>query len=295
LKALPIVLLLAPALAWAAPRAKKPRPRQEARLGGAAKVFARSRVVFEAPADRAQLPPGDVTVRLAVARYPLSGGAHLHLIVDNHPALQVDDVSQPLKLRGVQPGPHVLRAVLCRPWHEVVKAPHAFALARFWSGPRAAGRAGVQAERHAWPDPRRPILTYVLPIGEAPADAPELVSAQEPASARTELEAPMEPTTLPQPSAKTVATPISAAPGNPTPPGLPVLDFYLSRARLARRGFKVLVVLDRFEMPLTRAWEPVRLSRAKAGRHHISVDLLDRMGLKVHGALNQTDRTFHVK
>ena len=72
-------------------------------------------------------------------------------------------------------------------------------------------------------------------------------------------------------------------------------DFYLSRARLARRGFKVLVVLDRFEMPLTRAWEPVRLSRAKAGRHHISVDLLDRMGLKVHGALNQTDRTFHVK
>ena len=163
------------------------------------------------------------------------------------------------------------------------------------SGPRAAGRAGVQAERHAWPDPRRPILTYVLPIGEAPADAPELVSAQEPASARTELEAPMEPTTLPQPSAKTVATPISAAPGNPTPPGLPVLDFYLSRARLARRGFKVLVVLDRFEMPLTRAWEPVRLSRAKAGRHHISVDLLDRMGLKVHGALNQTDRTFHVK
>src|SRR5437870_4036959 len=63
------------------------------------------------------------------------------------------------------PGPHVLRAVLCRPWHEVVKAPKAFAMVRLWIGPRLSGKAGRAAEAAVWPNPRKPILTYVLPIG----------------------------------------------------------------------------------------------------------------------------------
>jgi len=184
-----------------------------------------------------------------------------------------------------------------------VKARHAFALVRFWSGPKPAGRAGALAEQRAWPNPRRPLLTYVLPIGEAPPGAPALATAPEPAvetASQVQVEAPMEPTAPAEPAAKSVATPITAGradpkrPGPPAP-GPPALDFYLSSAKLARRGFKVLVVLDRYEMPLTKTWEPLRLHRAKAGRHHIHVDLLDRMGLKVHGPLNRTDRTFSVR
>src|SRR5437870_9692937 len=111
---------------------------------------------------------------------------HAHFIVCNEPALEIDDGTVPWALGGLSPGPHVLRAVLCRPWHEVVKAPRAFALVRFWSGPRLAGRAGAHAEKLAWPDPRRPLLTYVLPIGEAPAGAPDLAPAKEPASTSSE-------------------------------------------------------------------------------------------------------------
>jgi len=73
----------------------------------------------------------------------------------------------------------------------------------------------------------------------------------------------------------------------------PALDFYLSHAKLGRRSYKVRVVLDRAELQLVKAWEPRRLPRLRPGRHHISIDLLDRRALKVPGALNRTDRAFH--
>ena len=55
--------------------------------------------------------------------------------------------------------------MLCRPWHEVVKAPKAFAMVRFWVGAKLEGKAGKAAEFVAWPDPKKPIVTYVLPVG----------------------------------------------------------------------------------------------------------------------------------
>jgi len=75
-------------------------------------------------------------------------------------------------------------------------------------------------------------------------------------------------------------------------PRPPALDFYLSNARLNRRSYKVRVVLDRKELQLVKSWEPRRLPRLRPGRHHLSIDLLDRRALKVPGALNRTDRTF---
>jgi hypothetical protein len=161
----------------AAPPPKKLAPEENPRLGGAAKAFSKARIRFEAPGDRTELAAGELTVRLAITGYAPVGGAHAHLIVDNQPALQVDDVSHPLTIENLPPGPHLLRAVLCRPWHEVVKAPHAFALVRFWSGPRTPGRAGAVAEQQAWPDPRRPLLTYVLPLGVPRADDARIATA----------------------------------------------------------------------------------------------------------------------
>src|SRR5439155_14749654 len=92
---------------------------------------------------------------------------HAHLVVDNAPAMEIDDAAAPLTLKGLGRGPHLLRAVLCRPWHEVLKGPRAFAIARFWVGPRLEGKSGKAAEYVAWPDPHKAILTYVLPIGAA--------------------------------------------------------------------------------------------------------------------------------
>ena len=289
---------------------KKVAPEENPKLGGAAKAFAKARVRFEAPADRTELQPGDVTVRLAITGYALIGGAHAHLIVDNQPALQVDDASRPLTLTNVAPGPHLLRAVLCRPWHEVVKAPQAFALTRFWSGPREPGRAAAAAEREAWPDPKRPLLTYVLPLGEPRPDDAKLevatpVASAVPAAAVTVTTA-TAPSTDPNLGGGTNGIAEPPPPPPPTPPAAPVptaptvqqrprppaLDFYLSHAKLDRRSYKVRVVLDRAELQLVKSWEPRRLPRLRPGRHHIAIDLLDRRALKVPGALNRTDRVF---
>ena len=329
MKAVALVLLV-PSVAAAAPRtpasaraaavkkaraAPKLAPEENPRLGGGAKAFAKARVRIESPADREQLEPGEVTVRLAITAYALVGGAHAHLIVDNEPALQVDDASKPLTLEGVAPGPHLLRIVLCRPWHEVVKAPHAFAMARFWSGPRSPGRASAVAEQQVWPTPRRPLLTYVLPLGQPRADGPHLEGAAPGATVQSR-----ESSTTATPAITTVFTSVNTDPNmggsdeiTPPPPPLPAakpvapapppqrlrrprppsFDFYLSNAKLGRRSYKVYVELDRAELQLVKSWEPRRLPRMRPGRHHIVVDLLDPRASQVHGPVNRTTRTFH--
>jgi hypothetical protein len=307
--------LLLPSLALAAPRGagktraaatrkppvpppKKLAPEENPKLGGAAKAFSKARVRFEAPGDRTEVATGELTVRLAITGYAFLGGAHAHLIVDNEPALQVDDASPPLTIENLQPGPHLLRAVLCRPWHEVVKAPHAFALVRFWSGPRTPGRPGTVAEKQAWPDPRGPLLTYVLPLGTPRADDARIATSGAPvATASVAAPASNDPNlggsngiAPPPPPLPPAPPPARAPPHRPRPPAL---DFYVSHTKLGRRSYKVRVVLDRAELQLVKAWEPRRLPRLHPGRHHISIDLLDRRALKVPGALNRTDRAFH--
>lgn len=312
--------LLVPSVAAAAPqmgaiaravavrKAQPPKlaPEENPRLGGAAKAFAKARVRIESPAEREQVRPGDVTVRLAITGYALIGGAHAHLIVDNEPALQVDDASQPLTLKGIAPGAHLLRVVLCRPWHEVVKAPHAFAMVRFWSGPRTPGRAGAAAEQQAWPTPRRPLLTYVLPLGQPRPDGSYLDGA--PDVAQPSAAAPSTPTTFtsvntdpnlggsdstppPPPPPPPTAAPTRARPAyRPRPLAL---DFYVSNAKLGRRSYKVYVEVDRAELQLVKSWEPRRLPRLRPGRHHIIIDLLDSWAQQVHGPVNRTSRAFH--
>ncbi|HEY5677993.1 MAG TPA: hypothetical protein VIR81_14465 [Myxococcales bacterium] len=270
-------------------RAHKPaapapaRPEDDPRKKGDSPAFARASVAFAEPADMAEEEEEvPVRVQLQVSGYALGalhpGGPvpHAHLIVDNEPAVEVDDVSTPISLSGLSRGPHLIRAVLCRPWHEVVKAPRAFAMARFWVGPKLEGKAGKAAEFVAWPDPKKPILTYVLPVGEPAKDAPALKFTrdrqQEPDAAQPEVNAPLEPL---QPGADR-----------------PVLDFYLAHGRLSRRGDKLRIVLDRRELPLIVEWKPQHLRRAHRGAHRLTIDLLNRRGLTVKNAVNRTDRTF---
>jgi hypothetical protein len=71
-----------------------------------------------------------------------------------------------------------------------------------------------------------------------------------------------------------------------------VLDFYLANGKLARRGDKLRIVLDRRELPLITEWKPHHLRRARGGTHKVTIDLLNRRGLKVKNAVNRTDRVF---
>lgn len=287
-----LALLLGAALLLAAPaharrhphklhRAAAARPEDDARLKGDAAAFAKAQVTLAAPQDLAELDGEAVRLEVHVQRYALGalakGGPvpHAHLIVDNEPALELD-ADGAYELHGLRPGPHALRIVLCRPWHEVVKAPRAFALARFWLGPRLEGKAGKAAEYVAWPDPKKAVLTYVLPIG-APGKGAQRLELERATANATATAAPTPATDAPEP-----APPQRAA----------VLDFYVSGARLARRGDKVRIVLDKRELPLSTEWKPVPLRRARAGAHRITIDLLDRRGLKVKNAVNRSDRTF---
>jgi hypothetical protein len=305
-----LILLLAFLAAAAPARARHLRAEENPRLGGSAKAFAKARVAFDEPKDRAQVS-GDVPVRVRVTGYDFVAGAHAHLIVDSLPAFQVDDATSQLVVRGLDPGPHLLRVVLCRPWHEVVKAKHAFAMVRFWSGPRPNAREAAKQEKTAWPNPRKPLLTYIFPIGEPPADAagvdlvsperPTTTTAPPPAAATPVFVAPSvgedynsygpappPPSPAPAPEAKV------AGPPPPLRPPAKTLDFYLSNAHLGRgrHGDKVRVVLDKKELQLVNAWRPRPLGKLRPGVHHITIDLLDRLALKVPGPLNRTDRRF---
>jgi hypothetical protein len=264
-------------------RAPAARPEDDTRLKGDDKAFARASVSFAAPADLSELDEDeDLRIEFKLNGYalgPLQPGGpvpHAHLIVDNEPALEIDDASAAWQLKGLARGPHLLRVVLCRPWHEVVKAPHALALTRFWVGPKLEGKAGHAAEFVAWPDVKKPFVTYVLPVGEPQATL-TLTQLQRPDAAT-------DPTT---------AAPGEAAEAKPQKrPEQPVLDFYLSNAKLARRGDKLKVILDRRELPLVTEWKPQHLRRARPGPHKLTVDLMNRKGLKVKNAVNRTDRAF---
>ena len=283
-----LAALLLAAPAWARrhhprkPAAPPPaRAEDDPRKKGDHKAFAKAAVSFAAPEDLAEIDPAlPVHIELRVSGYalgPLQQGGpspHLHLIVDNEPAVELSDLSAPLRLTGLPRGPHLLRAVLCRPWHEVVKAPRAFALLRFWVGPRLQGKAGKAAEYVAWPDAKKPILTYVLPVGGPPAGFEILREVQQqPDAAQPEKGAPLP----------------AATPGADKP----VLDFYLANGKLARRGDKVRIVLDRRELPLITEWKPQHLRRAHGGMHRVTIDLLNRRGLKVKNAVNRSDREFN--
>jgi hypothetical protein len=258
------------------------RAEDDPRKRGNSPAFRKASVAFAAPADLSEHDDGAIEIRLAVKGYAIGalkpGGPvpHAHLIVDNEAALEIADVRSAWTLRGLSPGPHFVRAVLCRPWHEVVKAPKAFAMARFWIGPKLGGKAGKAAESVSWPHPRRPLLTYVLPVGEPPENL-ELSRVVEETAAHDAAEA--------KPSEEGAG---GAVPGA----NRPVLDFYFANGKLGRRGDKVRLVLDKRELPLITEWKPLPLRRAHAGKHWLSVDLLSRKGLKVHNVANRSDRAF---
>jgi len=297
----------------ARPADKKPslRPEDDPALAGDAPAFSKAQVAFRAPADGAELPPGEVLVQLELQGYAL-GPAPLAvprdpdrpipardpvdaatasapdaatpsapdaatpsapdaasrasaadgpaptgraapfaiLLVDNDGALRIDDAEPARLLRGLAPGPHLLRVVLSRPWGEVVKSSGAFALTRFWLGPRPPdASAAREQEAKSWPDLHRALLTYVFPLGELRRDL-----------------------------------------------SLRALDFFLSLARLQEqgRGDKVRVVLNKRELPTQRAWRPLPLP-LQPGRNRVTIDLLDRRSTKVKNAVNRTDRVVLVE
>ena len=314
-----LALALSPGAAQARKRPGRPpraagRPEDDGRLKGDARAFARAKVRFVEPSDEAELPLREEGVRVSfsVQGYavgPATGAGatpgapapHAHLIVDDEVALTVSDATRPVFVRGIKEGPHSLRIVLCRPWHEVVKARGAFALTRFWVGTPPEGKKGRAAELLAWPDPKKPMLTYVLPLSVPPPGGPELAPPEPDGSAAVPDPAKAEGSAAspPVPSPASASAPAAGGgrrhgrgQGGAKAHPRAILDFYLSGARLVRRGYRVRVVIDKKEYPTLRAWKPLRLDRLRPGLHRVTIDLLDRRGNKVRGLQAHSDRTF---
>jgi hypothetical protein len=294
----------------ARPGGLRVRPEYDPRLPGHAAQFQRAQVFLDEPADLSviALAPDAIKVSVRVENHALGpaaqAGPFALLLVDGDAALRIDDASRPLLLRGLRPGPHLLRLVLSRPWGEVVKAKGALALSRIWVGPRLEGPAGKAAERAVWPDPKKPLLTCVFPLPEWQEGGPTLETYPEATAAAEAAQAPADPggqadASVEPPSVTLDAGALpsgeaeAAASKRPAVPQRPVLDFFLSGATLKKRGRgdKLRLVVDKKELPLVREWRPVPL-KLKAGEHHLTVDLLDRRGTKVRNAVNRTDRAF---
>lgn len=96
------------------------------------------------------------------------GGAHVHVKVDNLPYQAYYKAGkEPFKLNlkelGLQPGMHRIRAFPSRPWHESVKAPHAFAPTYFYYKEKTADVPKLDG----------PLLTYSRPKGRYEVTPPE--------------------------------------------------------------------------------------------------------------------------
>jgi hypothetical protein len=310
-----MMLAAAPSKAFARAHKKKAaanpiRPEDDPLLAGDARAFAKAHLAFVAPGEGAEVAAsGGVPVQLELCAYALGpapskaeptasadGGTpndapptptavaapapFALLIVDNDAALRIDQTGTPLRLTGLTPGPHLLRAVLSRPWGEVVKARDAFAMVRFWVGPRPTDPEAAQAqEAKVWPDTKHPVLTYVFPLGEL-REGLSLV-ADESLPPAPSLDGSIDAGSASNPPASIRPLPATTA-----------LDFYLSGAQLKPHGRadKVRVVIDKRELPMIRAWKPMKLP-LKPGRNHLTIDLLDRRSTKVKNAVNRTDRT----
>lgn len=114
------------------------------------------------PAADQLLKDNSVSVRFDVKDLPifkdakLGLGPHLSVLLDNQPAQEVYDLSQPLVFKDLAPGTHTIRAVATRPWAESFKNPSAFDQTTFHVFTKTAENN---------PTTDQPLLTYGQPQG----------------------------------------------------------------------------------------------------------------------------------
>ncbi len=114
------------------------------------------------PAAEQLIKDDSVSVRFEVKDLPifkdaeLGLGPHLNVLLDNQPAQEVYDLSQPIVFNNLEPGTHTIRAVATRPWSESFKNSGAFAQTTFHIFTKTE-------DNHPLSD--RPLLTYGQPEG----------------------------------------------------------------------------------------------------------------------------------
>jgi hypothetical protein len=136
-------------------------------IPGDSPIFKNVNLKIESPKEDEVVPGPDLEIKFDLKGYELPGegpGPHIHVIIDNQPYVPDYDASKPFTVKGLAEGSHTLRAFPSRPWHESIKAPHAFALVHFFVGKKPAKPFAN------WPDAKKALLTFSRPKGNYAGD-----------------------------------------------------------------------------------------------------------------------------
>ena len=119
------------------------------------------------PAEQQVVPGTDVIVKFKAQNWTTSpAGKHFHVILDQQ-VFQDHYTTDPIVLKNVSPGAHVIRLFPVHAWHETVKQQNAIAIVSFY----------VKEKSGSFPiDKSKPMMIYSAPAGEHSAD--EKISGQ---------------------------------------------------------------------------------------------------------------------
>lgn len=207
-------------------------------------------------------------------------GNHIHVILDNQPYEAYYNLDQEFELRNVVDGEHTLRVFASRPWHESYKNEGSFQMVRFTvkDGGGDASKPTTTAEKE-----------QVMANNESkPAEAKPSPEGKD-----------MRPSTAgavdPKKPLLTFSRPKGEYKGGDADPIM--IDFWLTNAKLTGDGgeYKIRYTINGGEPRFIDRWQPIWLAGWTAGRHTISLELLDKDGNPVdNGGYNSTVRDFTV-
>lgn len=194
-------------------------------------------------------------------------GNHIHVILDNQPYEAYYNLDSEFELRNVADGEHTLRVFPSRPWHESYKNDGAFQIVKFTvknGGDAAKPTTTANGNTMATPEGKDMKMSLA---GAVDATKPLL--------------------TYSRPKGEYKEDDTNAI----------MIDFWLANAKLTGDGgeYRVKYTVDNGEAKFIEKWEPIWLSGWTAGRHVISLELVDKDGKPVdNGGYNTTVRDFMV-
>ncbi|MBK6724036.1 MAG: hypothetical protein IPG58_12485 [Acidobacteria bacterium] len=195
-------------------------------------------------------------------------GNHVHVILDNQPYEAYYNLDSEFELRNVADGEHTLRVFPSRPWHESYKNEGAFQMVKFTvnNGGGDAAKPTTTANGNTMATPEGKDMKMSL-AGKVDATKPLL--------------------TFSRPKGEYKDADADAI----------MIDFWLANAKLTGDGgeYRVKYTVDNGEAKFIEKWEPIWLTGWTAGRHVLSLELVDKDGKPVdNGGYNTTVRDFMV-
>lgn len=194
-------------------------------------------------------------------------GNHIHVILDNQPYEAYYNLDSEFELRNVAEGEHTLRVFPSRPWHESYKNDGAFQMVRFTvKGGGDASKPTTTATGSTMATPEGKDMKMSL-AGAVDATKPLLTFSRPKGEYKED-------------DAKAI-----------------MIDFWLANAKLTGDGgeYRVRYTVNNGEAKFIDKWEPIWLTGWTAGRHVVSLELVDKEGKPVdNGGFNTTVRDFMV-